>query len=84
MLKEWQSENEGIIYSYFDTYAAMSSLIQSPASYGITMFSFHENYDFYLSELRTCLSSSIVMSDLLSFMLHFTLSIYQIKIDRTH
>ncbi|GAU40017.1 hypothetical protein TSUD_258100 [Trifolium subterraneum] len=36
MLKEWQSENEGIIYSYFDTYSAMSSLIQSPASYGFT------------------------------------------------
>ncbi|PNX99857.1 GDSL esterase/lipase [Trifolium pratense] len=36
MLKEWQSKNEGIIYSYFDTYSAMSILIQSPASYGFT------------------------------------------------
>ncbi|XP_061342253.1 GDSL esterase/lipase At5g55050 isoform X2 [Gastrolobium bilobum] len=34
MLKEWQSENRGIIYSYFDTYAAISDLIQNPASYG--------------------------------------------------
>jgi phospholipase/lecithinase/hemolysin len=53
MLKEWQSENEGITYSYFDTYSAMSSLIQSPASYGITMLSFHENYGFLLSA-RVC------------------------------
>ncbi|XP_027332573.1 GDSL esterase/lipase At5g55050 [Abrus precatorius] len=36
MLKEWQSENGGIIYSYFDTYAAMNDLIRSPASYGFT------------------------------------------------
>lgn len=37
MLKEWQSETRGIIYSYFDTYAAMKDLIQNPASYGITI-----------------------------------------------
>lgn len=36
MLKEWQSENQGIMYSYFDTYAAMNDLIQNPASYGFT------------------------------------------------
>ncbi|KAL9316660.1 hypothetical protein ACSQ67_017661 [Phaseolus vulgaris] len=36
MLKEWQSENGGIIYSYFDTYAAINDLIQSPASYGFS------------------------------------------------
>ncbi|TKY57309.1 GDSL esterase/lipase [Spatholobus suberectus] len=36
MLKEWQSEKGGIIYSYFDTYAAISDLIQSPASCGFT------------------------------------------------
>lgn len=35
MLKEWQSVNEGIIYSYFDTYTAMNDLVQNPASYGI-------------------------------------------------
>jgi len=38
MLKEWQSENGGIIYSYFDTYAAINDLIQSPASYGILVY----------------------------------------------
>ncbi|CAK8538826.1 unnamed protein product [Lathyrus sativus] len=36
MLKEWQSKNEGIIYSYFDTYAAMSDLIQNPTVHGFT------------------------------------------------
>lgn len=34
VLKELQSENEGIRYSYFDTYAALSDLTQNPASYG--------------------------------------------------
>nr|AFK33479.1 unknown [Lotus japonicus] len=34
MLKEWQSENGGIIYSYFDTYTVINDLIQNPASYG--------------------------------------------------
>lgn len=37
MLKEWQSENEGIIYSYFDTYATMSDLIQNPTVHGINI-----------------------------------------------
>ncbi|RZB67064.1 GDSL esterase/lipase At5g55050-like isoform X2 [Glycine soja] len=36
MLKEWQSENGGIIYSYFDTFAAINDLIQTPASYGFS------------------------------------------------
>ncbi|XP_020210184.1 GDSL esterase/lipase At5g55050 [Cajanus cajan] len=36
MLKEWQSENGSIIYSYFDTYAAINDIIQSPPSYGFT------------------------------------------------
>ncbi|WVY91283.1 hypothetical protein V8G54_036797 [Vigna mungo] len=36
MLIEWQSENRGIIYSYFDTYAAINDLIQTPASYGFS------------------------------------------------
>ena len=35
MLKEWQSENKDISYSYFDTYAAIQDLIQNPISYGI-------------------------------------------------
>lgn len=39
MLNEWQLENEGIIYSYFDTYAALNDLIQNPASYGINLYS---------------------------------------------
>lgn len=38
MLMEWQSENKGIIYSYFDTYAAINDLIQTPASYGILIY----------------------------------------------
>ncbi|KAK7300057.1 hypothetical protein RJT34_10889 [Clitoria ternatea] len=36
MLKEWQLKNEGIVYSYFDTYAAIHHLVQAPASYGFT------------------------------------------------
>lgn len=38
MLKEWQSENGGIIYSYFDTFAAINDLIQTPASYGTILY----------------------------------------------
>nr|AFK39512.1 unknown [Lotus japonicus] len=34
MLKEWQSEKKDLSYSYFDTYAALQDLIQSPSSYG--------------------------------------------------
>ncbi|XP_058738251.1 uncharacterized protein LOC131610349 [Vicia villosa] len=36
ILKEWKFENEGIIYSYFDTYAATSDLIQNPTVHEFT------------------------------------------------
>ncbi|CAJ1971413.1 unnamed protein product [Sphenostylis stenocarpa] len=36
MLKEWQSENGGIIYSYFHTFTAIHDLIQTPLSYGFS------------------------------------------------
>lgn len=45
MLKEWQSENSDISYSFFDTYAALTDLIQNPATYGIIILS-------YISELH--------------------------------
>ncbi|XP_057747013.1 GDSL esterase/lipase At5g55050-like [Arachis stenosperma] len=36
LLKNWQLEKKDIRYSYFDTYAAIEDLIQSPISYGFT------------------------------------------------
>lgn len=38
MLQEWQSQNPGITYSYFDTFAAFNDLIHNPSSYGIFYF----------------------------------------------
>lgn len=54
MLKEWQSENGGIIYSYFDTFAAINDLIQTPASYGTILYNNISKY-YFLSLLRNFL-----------------------------
>ncbi|XP_028793230.1 GDSL esterase/lipase At5g55050-like [Neltuma alba] len=35
-LKEWQSQNEGLTYSFFDTYAANYDLILNPSSHGFS------------------------------------------------
>ncbi|MED6205713.1 hypothetical protein PIB30_020332 [Stylosanthes scabra] len=36
MMKNWQWEKKDITYSYFDAYAAMQDLLQTPTSYGFT------------------------------------------------
>lgn len=39
MLHEWQSQNQGITFSYFDTFNAINDLILNQASYGILLHS---------------------------------------------
>ncbi|KAK4278444.1 hypothetical protein QN277_016289 [Acacia crassicarpa] len=36
LLKEWQSQNKGLSYSFFDTFAANNDLILNPSSHGFS------------------------------------------------
>ncbi|PNX76837.1 GDSL esterase/lipase, partial [Trifolium pratense] len=45
MLKQWESENKNISYSFFDTYSAIQDIIHDPTSHGIITFFYISLYN---------------------------------------